>query len=227
MTTTFRGHGRGPKDGLPAPAAIHALYHLKSLFLLAGIRPGAKANPAAPRSSKHSVPRAASGNRDPSGPGYVAKRARRTTEQEENRWPRQPARPTRMAARRSRLPGQATDRGKYIAHDTTIRPRLAVNKNHGDSSALCDRRPITTAAKIAGSMTVRLASKNAVVTLTRPKIIYDSGSGGKMGRHNSSSGFTRHNEEFLSAFQRLADCIAICVGHLLTSFIYQDPWRTR
>jgi len=48
-----------------------------------------------------------------------------------------------------------------------------------------------------------------------------------MGRHDSSRGFARHNEEFLSAFQRLADCVAICLGHFLASVAYSDPWRTQ
>jgi putative colanic acid biosynthesis UDP-glucose lipid carrier transferase len=49
-----------------------------------------------------------------------------------------------------------------------------------------------------------------------------------MGRHSSSStGFAQHNEEFLSAFQRLADCLTICLGHYVACVAYGDIWRSQ
>lgn len=46
-----------------------------------------------------------------------------------------------------------------------------------------------------------------------------------MRRTFPSKGLARSNEELLSAFQRLADCLSICLGHYLACFFYRDTWR--
>ena len=47
-----------------------------------------------------------------------------------------------------------------------------------------------------------------------------------MKRTNSSAGFARSNEELMSAFQRLADCFSIAVGHYFACWAYHDYWRS-
>jgi putative colanic acid biosysnthesis UDP-glucose lipid carrier transferase len=46
-----------------------------------------------------------------------------------------------------------------------------------------------------------------------------------MRRDLSSNGLFRNNEELLSAFQRLADFVAIALAHYLACVFYRDAWR--
>jgi putative colanic acid biosynthesis UDP-glucose lipid carrier transferase len=46
-----------------------------------------------------------------------------------------------------------------------------------------------------------------------------------MMMNSNSGGFARNNEELLSAFQRLADCLSILLAHYLACVFYRDEWR--
>ena len=47
-----------------------------------------------------------------------------------------------------------------------------------------------------------------------------------MRRNSSSKGLFRTNEELLSAFQRMADFVAVALAHYLACLFYRDVWRS-